>query len=62
MTVEEQPVAGDSSSGSGDNNMDPTKPRKVNENTLLTPAQTYFADERIQIPETDVSILCLFFF
>lgn len=35
--------------------MNPGKPKKVNENTLLTPAQTYFADEKIQIPETDVS-------
>lgn len=55
MTVETH----SSVSGAEDSNMDPSKPKKVNENTLLTPAQTYFADERIQIPETEVSIACL---
>lgn len=44
--------------GSGDDskNTEAPKPAKANETTLLTPAQTYFADEKIQIPETDVGI------
>lgn len=41
------------SDNSNGNNMSPKKPT---ESTLLTPAQTYFADEKIQIPETEVSV------
>lgn len=54
MTAEPQT----SDTGSGDTATPPTmgattnKSPKVNESTLLTPAQTYFADEKIQIPET----------
>lgn len=52
--------AGDSQNrkGSIDTNtpVESTRNLTISESTLLTPAQTYFADERVQIPESDVSI------
>lgn len=52
--------AGDSQNrkGSIDTNtpVESTRNLTISESTLLTPAQTYFADERIQIPDSDVSV------
>lgn len=60
MTVDTHTTGGGGSGGgSGDtaNNTTDTLPSKPSETTLLTPAQTYFADEKIQIPETDVRVV-----
>lgn len=57
MTVETYLPDGGSGDTPRKTTVDTTpKPSKPSETTLLTPAQTYFADEKIQIPETDVSI------
>lgn len=37
-----------------------TSSRVASETTLLTPAQTYFADEKISIPESET--VCVLFF